>query len=210
MSNTRTDADAPAAVSRRTLATGLAWSVPVIATASAAPAFAASGCPTIAAVEAMMSAASDRITLTNNGLVAIPTGTTITWQIQDLSGTARTITIASQTGVTTTPTSFLLGANATATKTFTTNAAWASGATVRWNYTNGDMGVASWNYRSRMTVSGFPAPLSQCPSSSACTSVTGALTGNSCPSAAAPAAAPVLRSASGATSTAPDTPRMVG
>jgi hypothetical protein len=38
-------------ISRRTVATGAAWSVPVLAVSAAAPAMAASGCPTIADVQ---------------------------------------------------------------------------------------------------------------------------------------------------------------
>jgi len=44
--NTSTDRPSPTTVSRRTIATGLAWSVPTMAAAVAAPAFAASRCTT--------------------------------------------------------------------------------------------------------------------------------------------------------------------
>ncbi len=185
--------DAP---SRRTVSRGLAWSVPVIGVAAAAPALATSGCPDITVAEAQATTTSDSITLTNSPTsVPIPAGTTITWQLQNRTNVARTVTLNSLVGLQTSPliTSFALPANGTVTVTFTTTATWPIGGTVSFNFDIGSAAFAAWNLSSRFTLSAYPAPLTGCPNASACRSVqpsggTSIYT-STCPTAPAPAVA---------------------
>ncbi len=102
-------------VSRRTIAAGAAWSVPVLTVASAAPAFAVSGCPVITAQELAVGSDADRISLTNVGPQTIPSGTTIAWAIRNMTGSDRTITVSSVLGLNFPSTSFLLKAYETVT-----------------------------------------------------------------------------------------------
>lgn len=95
---------APASrVSRRVIARGAAWTVPVVAVASAAPAMAATACASFTAAESYATNQSDTVTLTNNSTVEIPAGTTITWQFQNVASSTQTISIANLSGVTVTP-----------------------------------------------------------------------------------------------------------
>lgn len=95
---------APASrVSRRVIARGAAWTVPVVAVASAAPAMATTACASFTAAESYATNQSDTITLTNNSTVEIPAGTTITWQFQNVASSTQTISIANLSGVTVTP-----------------------------------------------------------------------------------------------------------
>ena len=57
---------------RRALVTGVAWSVPAIVVAEAAPAFAASACLSVAVALDNSQRAYDQITITNTGSTTIP------------------------------------------------------------------------------------------------------------------------------------------
>lgn len=190
----RDDVDTP--ISRRRVAKGVAWSVPALVVAASVPAFAASGCAWVTGAEYFINANTDRIILTNNGPMTVPIGTTVTWQFQNGATATRTITISGLAGLERTPpgATFSVGGGGTATVTFTTTADWASGATVRLDYSAS--GNTNWNFRSRLTVRLFPAPLESCAAQPVCVSVLGSTPGTTCPTVAAPSAvSPLGRSA---------------
>lgn len=151
-----TPPDAPS-ISRRRLASGIAWSVPVVVSAVAAPAYAASGCPELTVAGYLTTSSYDRVTVTNSGTVTWPIGTTITWTIQNRSSNSDTFWILSRTGVSQSgASSITVAPGATGTLTFTTTAAVAPGAFVRWVMTSTD-----YTYYSTITLS-YPVMPTSC------------------------------------------------
>lgn len=62
---------------------GAAWTVPAVAVAAAAPAFAASGCYSVSVSAQIPNNGYDRITLSNPS-PWVPAGTVITWTVQNV------------------------------------------------------------------------------------------------------------------------------
>ena len=167
-------------ITRRQLARGTAWAVPVVAMAAAAPAVAASGCPTIAARAAIAPNNTDRLTVTNTGDVPIPTGRIITFTIRSLRTTNGAFTLGIQSGV------LVVGSPPTTlppqtdvTMLFTTTAPVSPGGTVFWDY-----GLSSYNYDSRLTLNAAGG----CAASSACASDHQDVFGTVCPGGGSPVA----------------------
>ena len=177
-----------ARLTRRRVTASVAWTLPVLAVAAAAPALATSGCPDLAVAEVPLSASADRISATNlAGSVSIPAGATITWLLENETATARTVTVSSLNGVGTATISQALAANGTVTFTFTTTATIAGGASVSWAYAIGATDVAAWNLRSQIRIA-FSGTLAACPAETFCTSVSGTVVGTACPAATLPVA----------------------
>ena len=158
---------------RRTVTAGLAWAVPVVTLGAAAPAMAASGCPTMTYRLDASHATYDEARITNTGTVPLPSGTTITWVVQNRSTSAATLTFISGglNGVSASVSSIGIAAGGTATITFTLTAPLAPGAALYWRYS-----ITGWNYASRVTVNG-------CPGATACLSSNGYTPGTACPTA---------------------------
>ncbi|HPB71642.1 MAG TPA: hypothetical protein PLX71_01550 [Phycicoccus sp.] len=171
-------------IRRRAVTRGAAWTLPVLAVATAVPAFAASPtCPVPVAAEAKESNTSDRITVTNPVTAApIPIGTTISWYLQRQDALPLSITVSGMVGLTTTPLTQALSGRV-ATFVFTTTSVIPAGGTVSWVYTDGL--AVGWNYRSRITVSFAGTSLASCGASFSCTSVVqgifGTTYGTTCP-----------------------------
>lgn len=157
--------------SRRSVAAGLAWAVPVVTLGAAAPAMAASGCPTMTYVLDDSHSGYDEVRITNTGTVALPVGTTITWVVQNRAGIAATLAFISGglSGVSASVSSIGITAGGTATITFTLTAALAPGASLYWRYT-----ITGWNYATRITVNG-------CVGATACRSSYYYTPGTACP-----------------------------
>ena len=159
--------------SRRTVAAGLAWAVPVVTLGAAAPAMAASGCPTMTYVLDDSHSGYDEVRITNTGSVALPAGTTITWVVQNRTTAAATLSFITGglSGVSASVSSIGITAGGSATITFTLTAPLAPGALLYWRYT-----ITGWNYATRITVNG-------CVGATACRSSYIYTPGTVCPTA---------------------------
>lgn len=179
----------PTRPSRRTVAAGLAWAVPVVTLGAAAPAMAASGCPTMTYVLDDLHSDYDEVRITNTGSVALPVGTTITWVVRNRASAATTLSFISGglSGVSASVSSIGITAGGTATITFTLTAALSPGASLYWRYT-----IYFWNYATRITING-------CVGATACLSSYYYTSGTDCPTGSGGGGARVA-----ATTTFPD------
>lgn len=164
------------AMSRRRLATGVAWSVPAIAAVASAPFVAASACPT-ASFKVEYVDSGDLVTVTNTGSVPIPAGTTITWQLQNV-GLSGSLTIVQTSGATllsggTGP--VLSGATQQVQLQVTTSV--SSGGSVSWEFNLG----GEYLYNSRVALSFASTAAASCSEVAGCVSSDGYTTGSSCP-----------------------------
>ncbi|HNM97153.1 MAG TPA: hypothetical protein PKK40_04355 [Marmoricola sp.] len=159
---------------RRAVARGVLWSLPVVSAAVAAPAYALSICPGGTIAGSIASSTRDQITLTNNGPGVIPAGTTITWEIQNVRTSSATLTLGTVSGVTllsgTNP--ITLASNASTVWTFNISADIPVGGSVSWQY-----GINGFFYNSRVSVS-------ECANLIKCVSDRGNVIGSTCPSTA--------------------------
>lgn len=164
--------------SRRALAQGVAWSLPVVVVATAAPAVASSLCPTVAMTAAIVNASWDRLIFTNTSTITVPAGTTITVVLQNRASSNNLLTIGTLTGVTRTSgtSPITLAPNATTTYTFTVNAPIAPGGTVQFR-----VGWNTWNYAAYASVTFAGTPLAACPASNSCASDVNDVIGSICP-----------------------------
>lgn len=170
-------------VRRRTVAAGLAWSVPVVLVGTPARAIAASSCPTLRYVLDASNPSYDEIRITNAGSTPLAAGTTITWVVYNRSPFPATLTITATSGVTASPTSLGIASGASGTFTLTLSAPLAPGQALYWRYR-----ITGWNYASRVTVN-------ECPGATACLSSRTFTPGTDCPPAglvAGRAAAPTV------------------
>lgn len=159
-------------VRRRTVAAGLAWSVPVVLVGTPARAIAASSCPTLRYVLDASNPSYDEIRITNAGSTPLAAGTTITWVVYNRRAATSTLAIQSTTGVTAAPMFVGIASGGTGTITFTLSAPLAAGQTLSWRYT-----ITGWNYASRVTIN-------ECPGATACLSSRTFTPGTDCPPAA--------------------------
>ncbi len=164
--------------SRRVLARGAVWSLPVVAVAAAAPAVASSLCPTVAMTAEIIDASWDRLNFTNTSAITVPAGTTITVVLQNRATSNNSLTIGTLTGVTRTSgtSPITLAPNATTTYTFTVNAAIAPGGNVRFR-----VGWNVWNYAAHASVTFAGTALAACPASKSCASDVNDVIGSICP-----------------------------
>lgn len=153
---------------------GLAWTVPAVIVAAAAPPLAASPCATLYSFTAVRTFPSDeRMTITNTGSTTIPAGTTVTWTVYNNETVARGITwyaprtniSGPTTGSTTVP------SRTRTTFTWTLTSALAPNATAYWSYFFG-----SSDYRTRITIGN-----AACTTNSRCVSVINTTVGTTCP-----------------------------
>ena len=107
-------------VRRRTVAAGLAWSVPVVLVGTPARAIAASSCPTLSYVLDASNPSYDEIRITNAGSTPLAAGTTITWVVYNRRAATSTLAIQSTTGVTAAPMFVGIASGGTGTITFHT------------------------------------------------------------------------------------------
>lgn len=178
----------PRPLRRRAVTTGLAWAVPAVLVGPAAPAFAASGCPSLSYSLDDSHASYDQILIRNTGATPLAAGTTISWVVQNRSAANASLSIIGTSGVSVSPTTSSLVAGGQATLTITLTAPLAAGATLSWSYA-----ITGWNYATRVTVTG-------CVGATACLSSVLFTPGTACP-AAARAGAPA---AAGGSTTFPD------
>jgi len=123
---------------RRRLMRGVAWSVPVIAAASAAPGVAASCTGSMSTSGAVDPGTGgdgwDDWTLTNTGTTSWPIGSTLTWTVRNDTSTTDTFKLESlgfQKVTSTGASSLTLASGATGSFTFSLTSAIAVGATLR-------------------------------------------------------------------------------
>lgn len=142
-------------LSRRVLVQGTAWTVPVVSIAVATPALAASsGCPsTVTFTGDINGAGLDQLTVTNTGTTPIPAGTTLTWELQNVSGATRTYSFV-LTGLSLTlGTSPVTVANGSSTTlVFTVTTAIPPGGTRSWTVNTGSNKFSSYRYNSMLTL----------------------------------------------------------
>lgn len=183
--------------SRRALAKGVAWSLPVVVVATAAPAVASSLCPTVRMTAAIIDVNWDRLIFTNTSTITVPAGSTITVVLQNRASSNNRLTIGTLTGVTRTSgtSPITLAPNASTTFTFTVNAAIAPTGTVQFR-----VGWNVWNYAAYASVTFAGTALAACPATNSCASDVNDVIGSICPtgySAPAPPAsiqrAPTVR-----------------
>ncbi len=185
---------------RRQVALGLAWAVPTIAMISAAPALAASGCPTFSLTPAITAGGYDRWTLTNTGPGTWPAGTTISWTIQNKWLANDTFTIRAVSGLTPSTGTTALATNAQGTFAFTTTAAVAVGGTVSVTISSSS-GWYTYYGQFNMT---WPAPYATCPAAKRCGSDAYDRFGVTCPGGGA---TPLRAGATTATTTPTPAPQ---
>lgn len=176
------DRQSGSGVSRRQLASGVAWSVPAIGLVAAAPLVAAS--PTCPAVTFELSAVTvggspgHRITVTNTGSSPVPAGSAITWDFLYGAGISvltigPTVGVALQNGAT-----FAVTWSSTVTISTTVRDQLDSGMAASWDFT-----VASSFFESNVTLSFGGTNAASCSSASACLSTFDGRIGSSCPGA---------------------------
>lgn len=165
-------------VHRRTVAAGVAWSVPVVLVGAAAPAFAASATPSFRLEDVLSANAGDEIRLINDGTVPIPSGTTITWQLQNTSDYDNDFSLDVLDGITRTsgPVSAFLAPGASLTLTFRITNAIPVGGRVAWSFF-----IDDYTYSSRATLSFASTTHPEYPSISRCVSNLYDTPGTLCP-----------------------------
>lgn len=184
---------------RRQVVLGLAWAVPTIAMTTAAPAIAASGCPTFSLTPAI-TAGYDRWTLSNTGPGTWPAGTTISWTIQNKWSASDTFTIRAVSGLTPTSGTTTLATNAQSTFTFTTTAAVAVGGSVSVTISSS---TGQYTYYGQFNMT-WPAPYATCPAAKRCGSDSYTPFGVTCPGGGV---APLLAGAASTTVTSTPPPQ---
>jgi hypothetical protein len=172
------------AVTRRGVARGAAWSVPLVAAVAAAPQAAATVCPGASFLGVIFSATQDQISVTNSGPVPWPAGTTITWVIQNVRQPAGSsaFAVGPVSGLTVGTVPASIARNASARVTFSRTTALAVGASVSWRFS-----LAEYRYNSRVTVSFVGTTLANCPPLTACISNRFSEIGSTCPTGGAAA-----------------------